>query len=106
VTGAGGHLGWFDGPFWGGRSKSRWISKPAIEWLGAASRELGPVGRVVIEQDTNDQSGQGEKQAGTAWTWVRDAGHAIQGGGRRGWKVLDAHEVVHGEEGSGVLQGL
>jgi hypothetical protein len=40
------------------------------------------------------------------FVWVGDEGHAVQGGGRIGWRVLDVGEIVEGGEGSGVLQGL
>lgn len=103
-------MGWFDGPFFGSASKARWISKPAIEWLGAASRDLGAVGKVVVRRDDEDDEGadrgDGAKAEAEGWTWVEQGGHAIQGGCRTGWKVLDEKEVVHGEEGGGVLQGL
>ena len=110
MTGAGGHLGWFDGPFFGSASKDRWISKPAIEWLGAASRDFGAVGKVVVRRDEGEEEAAGHDDGAQAkaegWTWVEQSGHAIQGGCRRGWKVLDEKEVVHGEEGGGTLQGL
>ncbi|WWC85872.1 uncharacterized protein L201_000739 [Kwoniella dendrophila CBS 6074] len=100
ITGSGGHLGWFDGPFplWAPKkSKQRWVLRPVSEFLTAAARDLhtagGPV--KVTEED--------------GWEWVKEGGHGIPSLDRRGWKVLKEGEEVKGEndEGeTGVIQGL
>jgi hypothetical protein len=95
ITGSGGHLGWFDGNWFSTRgSKSRWILKPASEFLEAATRDLGIEGGDV----------QVKREDG--WDWVESGGHEIQGGGRRGWRVLREDADVEGAEGTGALQGL
>ena len=59
-----------------------------------------------VTGSAGDTRGPGEEGKEDGWVWVKRGGHAIQGGGRRGWRVLKAHEVIHGGEGDGVLQGL
>ncbi|KAK6905284.1 anon-23da protein [Kwoniella mangroviensis CBS 8886] len=101
ITGSGGHLGWFDGPFplWSPtKSKHRWVLKPVSEFLTATARDLDVVGGNI---DVVQEEG---------WEWVEDdQGHAIPGLHRRGWKVLKEGEEILGEgdEGeTGVIQGL
>ncbi|WWC66635.1 uncharacterized protein I206_100538 [Kwoniella pini CBS 10737] len=100
ITGSGGHLGWFDGPFplWSSmKSKSRWVLKPVSEFFIAAARDLDVAG------------GNLQIQEEEGWDWVVEGGHDIPGLARRGWKVLKEGEMVKGEgdEGeNGVLQGL
>ncbi|BEI82219.1 hypothetical protein CcaverHIS002_0300870 [Cutaneotrichosporon cavernicola] len=48
VTGGGGHLGWFDGPMKGPKSKGRWVVKPMGEFLTAAARDLPPRAPVAV----------------------------------------------------------
>ncbi|CAK9783619.1 unnamed protein product [Cutaneotrichosporon oleaginosum] len=48
VTGAGGHLGWFDGPIKGPASRRRWVVKPMGEFLTAAARDLPPRAPVSV----------------------------------------------------------
>lgn len=99
ITGGGGHLGWFEGP----RARTRWILRPVSEWLTAAYRDMPRAGGML--DATKAENG---------WTWVEKPAHAITGvgekmgggGGKVGWKVLDEGEVIRGEEGEGVLQGL
>lgn len=100
ITGGGGHLGWFDGPFFSStKSKSRWIIKPVQEFFTAAFDELEQRGGVVTVT-----KGTGPRQE-TDWQWVTEGGHEVQGGGQVGWKVLQESEVS-GAGQSGVLQGL
>jgi hypothetical protein len=100
ITGGGGHLGWFDGPFFSRkRSKSRWIVTPVREFLFAAFRDLDVQGGdVEIEESTGPDGGAG-------WQWVLKGGHDVQGGARVGWKVLDDGDIK-GAGQSGVMQGL
>jgi len=98
ITGAGGHLGWFSGPFFGPASKSRWSLKPVSEFLVAACRDLPPT-NIIVET----RPGEG------GWEWVGENAHEITGvgvDGTVGWKVLKEGEVREGEGRSGVLQGL
>jgi hypothetical protein len=80
-------------------SKRRWILQPISQWLAAATRDLGAVGEVEVEKEGDEKN---------QWYAVVRGGHAVQGGGERGWRVLreEGGEIVKGEEGSGVLQGL
>ncbi|WVR03567.1 hypothetical protein IAU60_000559 [Kwoniella sp. DSM 27419] len=101
ITGSGGHLGWFDGPFplfSSVQSKRRWVLKPVSEFLRAAERDLDPTSQVYTTQ-----------KEGWEWVDLERGGHAIAGLERVGWKVLREGELVAGEkdEGEGgVLQGL
>ncbi|WVF65970.1 hypothetical protein IAT40_000708 [Kwoniella sp. CBS 6097] len=99
ITGSGGHLGWFDGPFplfSSTKSKSRWVLKPVSEFLLAAERDLGVAGAVkTVEED--------------GWELVEEGGHEIPSLKLVAWKVLSEGEVISGEgdEGEGgVVQGL
>jgi hypothetical protein len=100
ITGGGGHLGWFDGPFFSfKKSKSRWILKPVQEFFRAAFRDLDiQGGQIQIEEGKGPSGDEG-------WNWVKAGGHEVQGGARVGWKVLDEREVG-GAGKSGVMQGL
>ncbi|WVQ80965.1 hypothetical protein IAT38_003072 [Cryptococcus sp. DSM 104549] len=107
VTGSGGHLGWFDGPFFDKiQSKRRWVLKPVSEFLTAAARDLPLVGRAVEVEIEVEQSGEkGEEK----WEWVKTPAHEIPGLKRIGWRVLDEGEVVKGESDQGeegLVQGL
>lgn len=106
ITGGGGHLGWFDGPFFSStKSKSRWIVKPVREFLKAAFRDLEPQGgsvTVSLGKGPGPESGSGSE---AGWNWVTEGGHEVQGGTRVGWKVLDEKDIKGAGE-SGVLQGL
>ncbi|OCF36347.1 anon-23da protein [Kwoniella heveanensis BCC8398] len=99
VTGSGGHLGWFDGPFplfSSTKSKRRWVLKPVSEFLLAAERDLDVAGAVKTVEDEG-------------WALVEEGGHKIPSLDRVAWKVLSEGEVVSGEgdEGEGgVIQGL
>lgn len=106
ITGSGGHLGWFDGPFWGTKpNKRRWITLPVLEFLQAATRDLGVEGgNVEVEQ--GGAPGEGLQEPGQGWTWVKSGGHEVQGGGRRGWRVLREGVEVESKEGTGALQGF
>jgi hypothetical protein len=100
VTGGGGHLGWFEG----GRAQRRWILRPASEWIRAAYRDFAIAGSAVEIAEDGDKG----------WRWVKENAHEVRGvgqaqgggGGRLGWRVMDEGEVVRGEEGEGVMQGL
>jgi hypothetical protein len=101
ITGSGGHLGWFDGK----GQKTRWILKPIQEFLVAATRDLGLEGRnveVVSGDEHGDANGNGN--GGGGWEWVVEPAHDMVG--RVGWRVMKEGEIVAGEEGEGVLQGL
>ena len=100
VTGGGGHLGWFDGPFFSRtKSKSRWILKPVQEYLTAAFRDLDVQGGQLEVVESEGPGGEG------GWQWVEKGGHEVQGGKKVGWKVLDEQDVS-GAGQSGVMQGL
>jgi hypothetical protein len=100
VTGGGGHLGWFEG----GRAERRWILRPVSEWIRAAYKDFELAGSAVKTVDDGDKG----------WQWVEKPAHEVRGvgevqgggGGRLGWKVLNEGEVIRGEEGEGVMQGL
>lgn len=88
VTGAGGHLGWFDGPLFGKSCcteekchTSRWILRPIREFLAAAGRDLLPRAEVKTLTEVKD---------GEEWTFV-DAPPMIPQTGadptRIGWRV-------------------
>lgn len=100
ITGGGGHLGWFDGPFFSSKkSKSRWILKPVQEYFTAAFRDLGVEGGLL---EVRQGKGPGGEEG---WCWVEKGGHEVQGGAQVGWKVLDERDV-RGAGQSGVMQGL
>ena len=100
ITGGGGHLGWFDGPFLSSKkSKSRWIVKPVSEFLKAGFRDLEIEGGSITVSHGKGPGGE------EGWEWVKEGGHEVQGGTRVGWKVLDEKDVK-GAGQSGVLQGL
>ncbi|WVQ80966.1 hypothetical protein IAT38_003073 [Cryptococcus sp. DSM 104549] len=105
VTGSGGHLGWFDGPFFNKvQSKRRWVLKPVSEFLTAASRDLPLVG-AAVEVEVEQCGERGEEK----WEWVKEPAQDIPGLKRVGWRVVDEGEVVKGEsyEGEeGLMQGL
>lgn len=85
-------MGWFDGPFFSYRhNKHRWVLHPVAEFLTAAYRDLGSEG------------GEVEVVKEEGWEWVSRGGHEVQGGGRRGWRVLQEGLEVEGSEGTGAL---
>lgn len=104
VTGGGGHLGWFDGPFFGPKSRNRWVRKPIAEFLTAATRDLPPGPPVtvtygeelestkVIDAMAPDTLGiDGVEMDTNAWAWVDGPISSCQTGAtpaRVGWKVL------------------
>ncbi len=95
ITGAGGHLGWFDGPYFKRGDQypqQRWVLKPISEFLKAAVTALTEQAdaRKVVKGDDG-------------WTWVVGSEGDLYG--RVGWKEKAGHEVVHGAE-DGTLQGL
>lgn len=104
VTGGGGHLGWFNGPFTGPHSRDRWVRKPIAEFLIAATRDLKPGPEVtvtygeeaeytkVIDKMAPDTLGvDGVEISTNQWAWVDGEIFACQTGAepsRVGWKVL------------------
>lgn len=104
VTGGGGHLGWFDGPFSGAASRDRWVRKPIAEFLTAAVRDLKPGPEVtvtygeeleytkIIDAMAPDTLGiDGVEMDTNAWAWVDGEIFSCQTGAepaRVGWKVL------------------
>ncbi|WVQ76121.1 hypothetical protein IAR50_005764 [Cryptococcus sp. DSM 104548] len=103
ITRSGGHLGWFDGPFFGSpaKTKHRWVLKPVAEWFQACARDLrspGEDARAPVEVEEEE-----------GWEWVKEPRYKISGLDRVGWKVLREGEMVAGEadEGEGgLVQGL
>nr|ODN87572.1 anon-23da protein [Cryptococcus depauperatus CBS 7841] len=103
ITGSGGHLGWFDGPFplfsSSEESHRRWVLKPISEFISAGARDWAPPKDEekleVVETD--------------GWQWVKEPIYSIPGLERVGWKVLKEGEVVVGEDDEGeieLIQGL
>ncbi|OXG51937.1 anon-23da protein [Cryptococcus neoformans] len=133
VTGGGGHLGWFDGPFFDKtKSKQRWVLKPVSEFISACTRDLSPPdedpesGVDVVAGSRIGPKGADTKQRAEAngsadirpnidanveanadcgWEWVVSPKYKIPGLEKVGWKVLREGEVVEGEsdEGEGGL---
>ncbi|KAK8845607.1 hypothetical protein IAR55_006323 [Kwoniella newhampshirensis] len=99
VTGSGGHLGWFDGPYFDKvKSRQRWVLKPISEFLTAASRDLPLAEGKEVELVEED-----------GWEWVKKPAYEIPGVERIGWKVLREGEIVQGEDDEGeqgMTQGL
>ncbi len=98
VTGGGGHLGWFDGPLFASRRaypQQRWVLQPVKEYVNAAVED-GRLDTQAARRST--QSGE------DGWTWVEDRASDLYG--RIGWKVVESHGRVQGQDGSGALQGL
>ena len=102
-----------------------------MEFFTAAIRDLPLAGSAVkcvrgsargpgIEDDWEKVSNRSKKlrtvdataidgpEDGDGWEWIKSLAHDIQGNedGRLGWKVLSRGEVIHGEEGTGTMQGL
>jgi hypothetical protein len=102
ITGSGGHLGWFDGV----GKKSRWVLKPVREFLSAAKRELGMQGNPVevVRGNENGPEDDEKEERDGGWEWVKEAAHEMVV--PVGWRVLKEGEIVEGQEGTGVLQGL
>jgi hypothetical protein len=100
VTGGGGHLGWFDGPFFGSaaKRKSRWVLKPVQEFFRASVRDAPSSRADSIHVDV--------QQEDDGFTYVKGAHGTGRAGKRVGWMVLSESEVVRGSDESGVLQGL
>ena len=118
ITGSGGHLGWFSGPFFSRtRSKERWIATPIREWLEAAIRDLpakqsiavlrgpapGAQAAVVNGEASNGHVGA---EVDESWEWVEKGACPVMDQQKVGWRVLRQGEVVVGAEGSGTMQGL
>ncbi|KIR31098.1 anon-23da protein [Cryptococcus deuterogattii MMRL2647] len=131
--GGGGHLGWFDGPFFDKtKSKHRWVLKPVSEFILACTQDLsppdedhdsgvdvvagsriGPKGAdVKLGAEVNGHAdvkanidADVEANADGGWEWVVNPKYTIPGLEKVGWKVLREGEVVEGEsdEGEGGL---
>lgn len=110
VTGGGGHLGWFDGPFW---SKTRWVRIPIAEFLSAGARDLPPRAEIETEEngeldvqegvmETDAEYGQGQ------WQWCKGPLMIPQMGAkptRIGWRVV-AEGMEVPDLKAPVIQGL
>lgn len=100
VTGGGGHLGWFDGPFW---SKTRWVRIPIAEFLAAGARDLAPRAEVIVESDEGIDEKEGvmetdieyqeavKEKGESRWEWCKGPLVVPQTGARPtriGWRVV------------------
>lgn len=88
ITGGGGHLGWFEpGETLGG--VRRWIKRPVLEWLEAASH--------VVFEGRQPPPPLLEKDG-----WITEEGKE-----HLGVQALQGHDRIEGAEGEeGMLQGL
>lgn len=96
VTSHGGHLGWFDGPFFGGRARprqKRWIIKPIAEYVTA-----------LLDHTEDESPRRTVEREADGWSWVEGSERDTYG--RVGWREVEDDRLVSGAESSGVLQGL
>ena len=91
VTGGGGHIGWFTGY----RAEERWCVRPAMEWLGAATRDL-PVAAASITTYKSSSAGMGAVQYGQG-----SADRAESGSGTGSGTGSGSGEAEEGGDGDG-----
>lgn len=101
VTARGGHLGWFNGPFFTSKSsgrypQQRWILEPVRDYITAILEQTDFERDTVPGPRTIRREGE--------WTWIEDSEKELYG--PFGWKVVQEGKQVEGAESSGVLAGL